>query len=294
VATKATSATSERRSVPRRSRPTDPRIQARRVSVARQYGRRRRRRIMAMFVAIALIGIGFDLVHSSVFGARNIEVIGAPNIATRTLIAVAGLRSAPPLVDLDASLIAARVEHLPWVANADVRIAWPSTVSIRVTERVPVAAIPSGQASGVSAAARSYAICDATGRILEIVATRPASLPIVILASGQGSSTALVPGAYLPASGRVLAAVAAAMPESMVGETAAITSDSLGVVVDLPGRPLAIIGGANALQQKFVSLATVLAHGHLSGIATIDLRVPTAPLLVPKRSSRIAARKVGG
>lgn len=268
----------------RRPRRTDPRIQARRVSVARQRGRRRRRRILGGFLAVGVLAGGFELVHSPVFGARHVDVVGAPNIPRSTFIAVAGLRRDPPLIDLDASVIAARVERLAWVASAHVAIAWPSTVSIHVIERVPVAAV-------ALAGSTAIAICDVTGRVLEIVASRPASLPLLVL---PASATSYVPGAYLSPAGRVLAQIAAAMPESMVSEISEVTANSLGAILDIPGKPTAILGGPSSLGQKFVSLATVLAHGDLSDIAAIDLRVPTAPVLLPKGSSRIPPRKVGG
>ena len=56
----------------------------------------------------------------------------------------------------------------------------------------------------------------------------------------------------------------------------------------------AIIGDATGLSQKFVSLATVLAHHHLTGISAVDLRVPAAPVLIPKKSRPIVAGNVTG
>jgi cell division protein FtsQ len=269
---------------------TDPRIQARRVSVARQRGRRRRHRILGAFVVAFVVALGLAVVHSSVLGARHVRVMGAPNISSSTLISAAGLGGDPPLVDLNAGTIAGRVERLPWVLTAAVRIAWPSTVAIHVTERIPVAviAIPSTTTSTTS----SYAVCDVTGRVLEIVATRPASLPVVVLPSGAGEPGAA--GTSLPRRDRLELAVAAAMPESMVSTTTEITGSSVGAVLGLKHRPEVIIGDDISLWQKFVSLATVLAHGELSGIMAIDLRVPAAPVLLPRGSSPIVPGIVGG
>ncbi|MGA2208045.1 MAG: FtsQ-type POTRA domain-containing protein [Acidimicrobiales bacterium] len=266
---------------------TDPRIQARRVSVARQRGRRRRHRIVAALIVAALCAGGVALVHSSVLGARHVRVSGAPNVPTSRLLAVAGLRGAPPLVDLNPGVIASRVERLPWVLTAEVRIAWPSTVAIRVTERIPVAAIEVPRSGG------SYAVCDVSGRVLEVVASRPASLPVIVL-SGAGAGEPGAPGTSLPVEDRLELQVAAAMPESMVPATTAITASSLGAIVGLTGKLYAIVGDAASLGQKFVSLATVLAHGDLQGITSIDLRVPAAPVLLPKGSSPIVPGNVGG
>lgn len=265
---------------------TDPRIHARRVVVARERGRRRRRRIVTGLVVVALVALGVVLVHSSVFGARNVRVVGAPNIPTSRVIAVAGLRGDPPLVDLNTASIASRVEHLPWVLTAAVHLAWPWTVAIKVTERTPVAAIAGGDRGG------SYAVCDVTGRVLETVAARPASLPLVVLAApGSGPGA---PGSTLPSRDRLELEVAAAMPESMVPSVREITVSSVGAVLGLGDGREAIVGGAVSLSQKFVSLATVLAHGDLGGVAAIDLRVATAPVLLPKASSPIVPGNVAG
>jgi cell division protein FtsQ len=276
---------------------SDPRIHARRVVVARQRGRRRRHRIVAALVVAAVVAGSVALVHSSVFGARHVRVLGAPNIPTSTVISVAGLQDDPPLVDLNPGSMASRIEHLPWVLTAAVRIGWPSTVAIRVTERIPVAAIavdlaPGSPASG-SPGAGSYAVCDVTGRVLEILPARPSSLPIVALdAAGAGAPG--TPGSSLPSRDRLELEAAAAMPESMVPEIGVIAVSSAGAVVSLPGGREAILGNGSLLSEKFVSLATVLAHANLDGIGAIDVRVPAAPILLAKASSPIFPGIVGG
>jgi cell division protein FtsQ len=262
---------------------TDPRIQARRVVVARQQGRHRRYRILAGLVIVGLVATGVALVHSSLFGARHVQIIGAPNIPTSTVIAAAGLRGDPPLIDLSAASIASRIERLPWVLTADVRIAWPSTVSIQITERIPVAAV------AVAGSGGSYATCDVTGRVLE-VGPRPASLPVVVPMAGLPG----LPGTSLPATDRPLLEVAASLPESMVRETTEIANSPVGAVVVLSDHITAIIGGSNSLPQKFVSLATVLAHGALRAVSAIDLRVPAAPVLLPRGSGPSVPGNVSG
>jgi cell division protein FtsQ len=262
---------------------TDPRIQARRVVVARQQGRHRRSRILFGLILAGLVASGLAVVHSSLFGARTVRILGAPNIPSSTVIAAAGLRGDPPLVDLNPSSIATRVERLPWVLTADVHIAWPSTVSIRVTERIPVAQILVPGSPG------TYASSDVSGRILE-VGPRSPSLPVVVPSVGQPG----VPGSSLPVADRSLLEVAGALPESMVGETTEIADSSLGAVVVLSDHITAIVGGSGSLEQKFVSLATVLAHGALQGVAAIDLRVADAPVLLPRGSGPSVPGNVAG
>ncbi|MGO9198530.1 MAG: cell division protein FtsQ/DivIB [Acidimicrobiales bacterium] len=260
---------------------TDPRIHERRVLVAREKGRHRRRWLIAGLVGLLVAAGGFAVVHSSVLGARHVEVTGSAHTPYSTIVKVAGLRGAPPLIDLSPAVIAERVEALPWVDTAVVSVAWPSTVRIRLTERTPVAVLPAGPAG--------WAVADPTGRVLEDLAARPAGLPEI------ASSGALPPpGKRLPAHLGTLARVAAAMPESMVPEIADIRWDSEGIVAEMSHKLVAVLGSASMLEDKFVALATVLAHGGLTGIGTIDLRVPAAPVLIRQSASPIVARSVGG
>ncbi|MGO9911213.1 MAG: cell division protein FtsQ/DivIB [Acidimicrobiales bacterium] len=260
---------------------TDPRIHERRVLVAREAGRHRRRWLMAGVLGVLVVAGAFALVHSSLFGARHVEISGSAHTPDATIVRVAGLRGAPPLIDLSPAAIATRVESLPWVETAAVSVSWPSTVKIRLTERTPVATLRDE--------ADSWAVTDPTGRVLEIVPTRPTSLPDIDVTGAVPP-----PGHRLPAKFAALARVAAAMPESMVPEILDVRWDSQGVVADLKSRIVAVLGSASMLEDKFVALATVLAHGGLSGIGTIDLRVPAAPVLIRQSASPIVARSVGG
>ncbi|HLI42933.1 MAG TPA: FtsQ-type POTRA domain-containing protein [Acidimicrobiales bacterium] len=246
---------------------TDPRIHERRVRVAREKGRRRRRWLLAGLTALAAGGGALALVHSSLLGARHVEISGQPHAPYATVVRVAGLEGAPPLVDLSAQVIAARVESLPWVKTARVSLSWPSTVRIAVTDRTPVAAIP--------LPGGGYAVADATGRVLEDTAARPLTLPLV-MAGGAVPA----PGGRLDGPSAELARVAALTPEAMVAEISSIAWGSGGIVVRLAGGRTAVLGDDSALGDKFVALYTVLEKANLSGIVTIDLRVPSAPVLI--------------
>lgn len=246
---------------------TDPRIHERRVLVAREKGRRRRRVLAGVLVLAALAGGGLALVHSSLFGARHVEVTGSPHVARSEVVAVAGLAGAPPLVDLSPAAIARRLERLPWVETASVSLSWPTTVRIAVVARTPVAALRAGG---------GWAVVDPTGRVLEDVASRPSSLPVV----SAGDVPVPPPGGSLPRSVAALARVAAVMPESMVPEVTAVTLGRGGIVLQLADNMRALLGNTSLLRDKFVALKTVLVRADLSGISVIDLQVPSAPVLL--------------
>jgi cell division protein FtsQ len=260
---------------------TDPRIQARRVDVARLLGRSRRRRIVVVAVMVAIAGGVFGLLHSPVLGARHVTVKGAPVLARAEVIAVAGLKDSPPLIDLDAAVIAARVERLPWVAKAAVRISWPSSVSIRLTERTPVADVKDGS---------RYAVCDPTGRVIETLGWRTHTLPLVTISGRPGPA-----GSMLPVQDRQLALVAATMPEALVRKTLEVAlSPTAGIVVVLRDGITVDLGDAGSLIQKFVSLETVLARVPYSGPVEIDLRVAASPLLIRNPTGPMVPGNAGG
>jgi len=248
---------------------TDPRIHERRVRVERERGRRRLRILLGTILAAGLIAGTLAVLHTSLFGARSVLITGAAHTPRGEIIHVTGLYREPPLIDLNTTAMARRLDRLPWVASASVKLDWPSTVAISLTERTPVAAsvLPSGR----------YAVLDASGRVLADERSRPAALALV-----EPSRTPGDPGSSLGASARSLLAAAAALPVSLLPQVDQIAvSRSDGVVVRLAGGREAVVGDDEALAQKFVSLATVLRRVNLTGISGIDLRVPTSPVLTP-------------
>jgi cell division protein FtsQ len=249
----------------------DPRMIERRRDVARAKARRRRRVFLASSAVAFLAIFGLVLIHSPVFGASDVVVSGSLHTSRSAVLSAAQLNGSPPLVDLSSASIARRVEELPYVKKAVVTLSWPSTVRIRIVERTPVAAL--------TANGRRFALVDDTGRVLEVSATVPAGLPEITASGGVPP-----PGKWLSRSRRELALVAATMPESLVSRVQEVRDTRLGVACDLKGGIVALFGPPTSLRAKFVSLATVLAEGSLSGVALIDLRDPANPVLAPSLS----------
>ena len=247
---------------------TDPRIQARRVKVEREKGHRRLHVLLSFLAAAGLSAGALAILHTSVFGARTVVIAGAVNTSRAQILTVSGLRKQPPLIDINPGTISRRLERLAWVARASVHIEWPSTVSIAVVERVPVAAAHLSKGG--------YAVFDSSGRVLKDVASRPVGLPLVAL-----SASSLRPGVFVEGSSEKLLTAAAQLPVSLVGQVREILAGPEGVVLRLSGGMKAVLGDDQALGEKFVSLATVLQKVDLAGVATIDLRVATAPVLTP-------------
>ncbi len=248
---------------------TDPRIHARRVRVERQRGHRRLGIVLGVLVA-AGVSVGVvALLHSSLFGARTVVIAGAEHTSRGQVLEVTGLDRKPPLIDVNTTVMERRLDRLPWVGEAHVHVEWPSTVSVAVVERTPVAVsiLPTG----------GYAVLDVTGRVLADQTKRPDELPVVSVPATPGR-----PGSSLGIASRPVLAAAAALPVSLLSRVDEIVgSGPEGVVLRLSGGLKAVVGDDEALQEKFVSLATVLERVNLDRVAAIDLRVPAIPVLTP-------------
>ena len=251
----------------RRARSPD-KMTERRVAVAREAGRRRLRRTVVAVGAVAVAAGLYGLAQLPIVSARHVTVTGAVHTTRAEILAAGGLGGDPPLIDVNTVADAHAIERLPWIKGASVTVSFPSSVRVVVTERRPVAAVALGSGR--------VALVDVTGRVLVDDSRRPAG--IVLLA---GVARPPAPGGRVRGAATLLVA-AAALPRSLVGRIAALRVErGLGVVAELHAAPRVILGSTVDLPAKFVALATVLAEVSLHGVATIDLRAPTDPVLTP-------------
>ena len=133
-----------------------------------------------MLVAAAVVaGLVWLLGFSTVLDVTDVQVGGA---TAETLPAVREAAAVPPgtsLLWLDTSALDAQVQTIPRVATVDVRRSFPHTVTVTVTEREPVAAVPLG--AGV-------ALVDGTGFAYRTMPAPPAGIPRLVLAMGVSAS----------------------------------------------------------------------------------------------------------
>jgi cell division protein FtsQ len=257
----------------------DPRIWTRRVAVTRARGRKRLRIVIGGVFACALVAGGFAAVHSSLFGAKHLSVTGAVHTPPEEVLSSAGLLSHPPLIDIDASVFAERVEKLPWIQSARVSVHWPDSVAVAVTERTAVGAI---EVLPAGAASRVWVLVDESGRVLADQATRPAGLVAMDVSVPPG-----VPGSYVPAADQAGVDVAASLPLVLARRVTSIGVDpGTGVTLGLSGNLSAVIGAADELQAKYVALASVLAGAPLDSGDVINVSVPAEPAVGPANARR--------
>jgi cell division protein FtsQ len=234
----------------------DPRISARRVAVRRAEGQRRLRRLAWIGGAAAVLLAGLGVTRTPVLDLDHVEVAGTDDPAVADALAAAGIRPGRALVDLDLAAGRAAVEALPWVAGVEVRRRWPGTVEVDVTVRPPVASVP---------VTGGTALVAADGVVVAVV---PSPSPLVVV---EGPPTL---GAGDRVEDRDLLAVAAALPEAVRAQVAAVGRGDAGVELRLAAGGAVRLGDAEDLEGKLGAAATVLSQVDLSCVAVIDVRVP--------------------
>lgn len=160
---------------------------------------RRRGRTVIIAVVIAVVVVlaaVWVIAFSSVFGVRTVNVRGAGSVSAAQIRASADVSHGSPLVRLDTAAIAHKVEALPGIASVQVSTSFPSSVTISVTERVPV---------GYTLDGSRVVLIDRTGVQYRSVATVPPRLPHFVLP----------PGPTARSTGAALAIVAAALPATL-------------------------------------------------------------------------------
>jgi cell division protein FtsQ len=258
-------ATATRPGTARGRRGMDPRISARRTAVTREQGRRRLRVVLILLAAVtALVGIWF-LLHTPLVSARSITVDGNTHETAAQVVQQSGLAGHPPLLEVNAGAVAARVERLPWVRSASVRVEWPESVTITVTEEVPrlVMSEPGAQ----------WATLSTDGRVLAVAPARP---PGLLALAGPQAPGAL--GSTLGPGDEPGLAVAATLPVSFAAQVTGVAVEPGGWVQLAMNTPIVVdIGTATQLPAKYEDVASLLAGATLHIGDVIDVSVPDAP-----------------
>ena len=165
--------------------------------------------------------------------------------------------------------IGRRVEAIPYVETAAVHRMPPSGIRIVVTERAPFALVESGAEA---------AIVDRSLRVLQ-PANGDESLPLFVLASG----VALVPGVYVPApSAAELRDAYEAIAARGMNATQLALDRFGGIVVTQESGVRLMLGTPHDLSEKLGLAQAITAQlvARERRVAAIDLRAPSAPVLV--------------
>ena len=215
--------------------------------------------------AVGLVVVGllaWWVTHSAIFDARRIAVTGNRQLSIARVLQIGGVGERTNVMWFSPGWVERRLTADPWILAAHVSRTLPATISISVTERVPVAVLEGG---------RSYFIAG-DGPVLGPARGRP-GLPRIGIAgptilAGSRSAAALGP----------LKAIAA-LPAGLRGQVRRTYVAHGLLTVELRSGVRAIYGDTGDAEAKGAALAAVLRWATRSGIslAYVDVRSPVSP-----------------
>lgn len=206
-------------------------------------------------LVVVAAAVTWAVAFSPLLGVRTVDVQGSFRYLTSAQVEqAAAVTRGRPLIRLNTASIARRVERLPDVESATVRVSYPSTVVVAVTERVGVGYVQDD--TGVH-------LVDRTGLLFRSVATPPPTLPRFQLAAGPRTQAAAA----------AAATTAAALPSSVLAKLATIQADDPnGISLLLRDQRVVRWGSADRSVQKARVLVALLAQpGTVFDVSNPDL-----------------------
>jgi cell division protein FtsQ len=195
--------------------------------------------------AAALIaGVAWALLGSSLLVVRSVQVSGSGQVPKATVLAAAAVRIGTPLVRVDVSAVARRVERITLVQSARVSRSWPDTIVISIRPRTAVLAVRAGG---------GYDLIDAYGVVLSRTAKRPDGMPVLLSPAGPATGLRGNPAVY--AAGTVVRA----LPGRLRNLVSAVRAAGPGrVTLLLRGGMTVVWGGTGRAAAKASELAILL------------------------------------
>lgn len=238
----------------------DERLAQRRRGVSEDRARRRLWWVIVAIVVVLLVAAGAWLIRSPVLSIGSVTITGAQTSNPAAVVEALGMGVGTPTIDVRASEIEQGIEADPWVADAIVRVGWPGSLTISVTEHVPVAIAETadglvlmaldGSAIGPPADASTLPTIEVTDRVF---------------VRGVTSDDPAVLGAL---------AFVAALSEDRRSDVVVVVDDD-GLAAFLDGHAVRL-GRPTDLALKAAVLEELLEEGLATG-AAIDLIAPTRP-----------------
>jgi cell division protein FtsQ len=195
-------------------------------------------------VALVLALLVWLVAFSSVLGVRTVNVVGARTLTTDQIRAAAGIRAGAPLARLDLGAISSRLGALAPIRTVTVSRSYPASVTIRITERVPIGYRPTeGEAGG-----GQVLLVDRENVAFRTVAAAPAGLPQLLVPSAGPQSTAA-------------AMVAGVLPGPILKRLSSISAPSAeSVTLTLRDGRTVLWGGTDRSADKAQLLTALLGR----------------------------------
>lgn len=227
-------------------------------------GRVWRRRAIALCVlaAIAVLGYFLWLRDSSLFAVDEVKVEGVSANREQVTAALEQAAEGMTTLHVDEGELRDAVSAFPTVASIRVDASPPGSLTIVLTERLPVGTVESGG---------ERVPVSGDGYVLTGLDTGDAKLPAIEAREEAGR---------VDPEGREQAAILAAAPPELLERIteAAYDPERGGVVVELDASPELRFGDAADAERKWAAAVTVLADRRLGSPGYVDVAVPERPV----------------
>jgi len=218
----------------------------------------RKHRLLTLLAILLTAGLAYLLGWSNVLTIKEISYTGAPTKNSEiTVKSLTNLEVGERLARIETRKIAARIQTLPWVDNADLSRNWISgKIVIAITPRIPIATF-NGQ------------LMDATGKRFELPGGFDAKLPSVFARDAK--------------SGLAAIELFTKLPTEFSTRTSAFTATSpenINFKITEGKRSLMVIWGSDIeIDLKLKVYKALVALPENSKIKRIDLTEPHSPIV---------------
>jgi cell division septal protein FtsQ len=210
-------------------------------------------------VSVLVVGGAWAL-RQPFLRVQHVTVLGARHESVNQVLQASGLESHPSMFSLTSATVGRNLSSLPWVKSVTVTERWPNSVTLTVHETSPVAVAFNAK--------HQLQFVDGQGRDLG-PAPLHANYPTLVYLHPRATTWPF------ERAGVGAALVAARLPRAFSAQVSQITVDASGVVGLKMTTPVTFILGAPVgLRDKFVAIASVIAHSTLGPGDVVDVTVP--------------------
>jgi len=164
----------------------EQRLRQRRITVHRAMGLRRLKWVVAGIVAALVALAALAVLGSGLFAIDDVSVGGNVYTDKNRLDAVIDELKGTPVLLADTEAAERALEAIPWVETARVRAKWPSSATIEIRERTPVATMRGADGR--------FRVLDDEGRVLDVIEGQP----VAFILLGTPNTRDLAAGEFAP------------------------------------------------------------------------------------------------
>lgn len=238
----------------------EPKLAERRKGVSEDRARSRLKWVLIVLVVLLGVVGSIWLIRSPLLSIRTVTVTGAAMSHPDAVISELGMGQGTPTIDVDAGAIEAAIAQDPWVAAVSVRVGWPGSMTVDVTEHTEFASVR---------AADGWVRVAADGSVLRSDPPLDGA-PVVEIDTGPVSA------GYDIANPLILGALdfAAALPPDLAGSLV-VGTDGQGLVATVADLTI-VLGRPTDMVAKAKVLVALIETGLEPG-STVNLIAPLRP-----------------